>query len=755
MGGGDVGAAFAAALSQTGMSLTSKDLVERYPSCPSSPSDSKPIVLEQCKFFDLFDADPVEAREEMRKKRQEALETHGESYMRSIMRSTRHHPLRKNRQYDFRLTREEKTKLAANGLVASQRMQAESFGDIYYRLYTDDLPVFVTADSILHAWHRSFDAFLIEIETSFLSRLRFLLEDVLTQCQHIAVDDSEGHNLVAEAADDIEDYLKIAQSLITGHLVQSNETLETIWSAIQAERTAMIEVFSTPRGEGDNVYQLLCAVVLVHCLEESDALGGIIDIDSVISSLVADGNMGADSLSVGELVKLVIPTNVAKLIMHKETGAEERQNLLLSLQQEIVQKGLGAQLIPGRPLVEDAASAAAKPSGLPSSFALLGQRFVWSSFVFTRLVYDQVIQDEVKQVRRIPSAVDVAFALFGNNEAAQELARRMEATTHGDYGSSVEFVSHRDGIPFASNLITLRQVIDNEFNDSEEDVKSSSGATESASISTLWLRALRALSRPSPNTASTFHSGTWRRRQMNTQIASFTQLRHDTVVYAKQGSTRRTMCEYPDGMVDPYPVFWQRMKELAERAKAIAETTHLQHGRMLFEKFASTMGILEDISVCQATHKKLNDENLEFMKSVMEEKRGSGGSQYNGWYPKLFYESRQDSGKRDVLVVDVHTDSPSVEHGDPGCVLHLGVGDPVVAFFVVNNVVYAGPVSSSYEFMEPTDVRLTDEEFQSKLPSMRPPQWAEQSYLSVEREVAGKRSSRNPPSWEREASPNQ
>ncbi|ETL27908.1 hypothetical protein L916_18627 [Phytophthora nicotianae] len=49
-------------------------------------------------------------------------------------------------------------------------MHAKSFGENNYRLYTDDLPVFVTADSVLHAWHRSFDAFLSDLETEFLAR---------------------------------------------------------------------------------------------------------------------------------------------------------------------------------------------------------------------------------------------------------------------------------------------------------------------------------------------------------------------------------------------------------------------------------------------------------------------------------------------------------------------------------------------------------------------------------------------------------
>ncbi|ETN17648.1 hypothetical protein PPTG_05396 [Phytophthora nicotianae INRA-310] len=197
--------------------------------------------------------------------------------------------------------------------------------------------------------------------------------------------------------------------------------------------------------------------------------------------------------------------------------------------------GLETQLITGHPLVEDATAGTTTPTTRPTSFALLGQRFVWSSFIFTRLVYDQVLQDDTKPARRIPSAVDVAFALFGNNEAATEIARRMEdhAPEPDDTNcDGKEFVPHRDGIQFASNLVALRQVIDEEFND-DDDSKPRTTATGNSSISSLWLQALRALSRPSPNSASTFHTSTWQRRQMNTQIASFTQLRHGSVLYAK------------------------------------------------------------------------------------------------------------------------------------------------------------------------------------------------------------------------------
>lgn len=53
-------------------------------------------------------------------------------------------------------------------MVVSERLGARSFAEGYYRLYSDDLPVFITADSILHAWHRSFDSILKEIESCYL-----------------------------------------------------------------------------------------------------------------------------------------------------------------------------------------------------------------------------------------------------------------------------------------------------------------------------------------------------------------------------------------------------------------------------------------------------------------------------------------------------------------------------------------------------------------------------------------------------------
>src|SRR5204862_6231628 len=72
------------------------------------------------------------------------------------------------RYFDFRLKTNEFAVFQTNGFVVSQRMQRQSFADVFYDIYTDDLPVFVTTDAILQAWHRTFESILTEIEETCL-----------------------------------------------------------------------------------------------------------------------------------------------------------------------------------------------------------------------------------------------------------------------------------------------------------------------------------------------------------------------------------------------------------------------------------------------------------------------------------------------------------------------------------------------------------------------------------------------------------
>ncbi|KAK1947500.1 hypothetical protein P3T76_001510 [Phytophthora citrophthora] len=543
---------------------------------------------------------------------------------------------------------------------------------------------------------------------------------------------------VKKAANDVGNYLAMGLSLLRGRAKGVYENLETLRYTVLQEQNTEMELFSTrrnvdfslfkPRGHYtkseslenyframmwigivnlhmDALHQLLCGVILLHYLRESKMFDCVQQFDSLLSSLVGSG---ADSLSMRDFTKFISPATMAKLIDPCASSDRERLKLLQSLQQRIIEKSLASQIG-----TSFESSTAEQEGECLVSLALFGQRFVWSAFVFSRLVGGEVVHEGVMQPRRVPSAVDIAFTLFGNNEAGQELVNRMEMSLDAD-----EFVPHRDRIPISSNLVALRKVIDEEF---------TKESTATASASTLWLLALRALSLPSPNRSSTFHNGTWQRRQMNTQIASFTQLRHDTVLYSQQSSLTKPLCEFPDGMVDPFSEFWRRMREMPLRMNDIeddAQTLRDFHSRSNFNEFASTIKTLEDISVLQTSGKKLNEDQVTFMQSIIEKHFGSGSPTYTGWYPSLFYGAKRKSCTRDVLVVDVHTD-----YIDPGHVLHLGVGDPVIGFFIVNEVMYVGPLFSSYEFTTPLGQRMTDEEFEGEMPWIETPEWALQSFL--------------------------
>jgi hypothetical protein len=72
-------------------------------------------------------------------------------------------------QYDFRLNAQEQKVFAKNGFVVSERMGDQDCAALFYRIYTRDVPVFVSADALLHAWHRTFDAILEETEENYLA----------------------------------------------------------------------------------------------------------------------------------------------------------------------------------------------------------------------------------------------------------------------------------------------------------------------------------------------------------------------------------------------------------------------------------------------------------------------------------------------------------------------------------------------------------------------------------------------------------
>jgi len=266
-------------------------------------------------------------------------------------------------------------------------------------------------------------------------------------------------------------------------------------------------------------------------------------------------------------------------------------------------------------------------------------------------------------------------------------------------------------------------------------------------------------------------------RTLNTQLASWTELRHDTVLYAKQSYTPALLCSYPFGFVEPRPEFWQNMQALADlAASAISSlplsgpvtvmtrsntfpypapitcdlSTAKSNQVAALENFSAQVATLQGISAEELAQQPLSAAETNFLKSIIEYS-GTCGLGWSGWYPGLFYQNvfwlgasqqyqqfqdLQGCTMLDALVTDVHTDAPDPAGScDPGAVIHEGVGNVHLLLIAVDNgpdqIVYAGPVFSHYEFEEPSGTRLTDDQWQTMLGNgQKPPspEWT-QAYL--------------------------
>src|SRR3989304_1413086 len=79
----------------------------------------------------------------------------------------------------YNLTEFEKSLIQDHGFMVSERLSKISFGEAILEIFHNDLPVFVSTDAILHAFHVSYDRILKDVEVGMLEdRLITLLTNL-------------------------------------------------------------------------------------------------------------------------------------------------------------------------------------------------------------------------------------------------------------------------------------------------------------------------------------------------------------------------------------------------------------------------------------------------------------------------------------------------------------------------------------------------------------------------------------------------
>nr|WP_319490018.1 DUF3160 domain-containing protein [uncultured Caproiciproducens sp.] len=243
-----------------------------------------------------------------------------------------------------------------------------------------------------------------------------------------------------------------------------------------------------------------------------------------------------------------------------------------------------------------------------------------------------------------------------------------------------------------------------------------------------WLWTLKGLTQPYGNGYPSFMTNqAWTDKSLNTSLGSWSELRHDTILYGKQSGAEKGGGEEPKvlGYVEPVVEVYDRLLWLTEYSRQNLVARGLLTGddntgiKASVEYFENLLKFLRDCSVKELKGQTLTDDEYERIYDYgenMEEMTASLASDGLRWF-----EIQSETDKNMALIADFHTVAPN--RYDNGGYLEAGVGPAHEIYVVVpiNGKLYLtrGAVFSYYEFESGS--RLTDEEWQTMLKSSKTP----------------------------------
>ncbi|PKM91304.1 hypothetical protein CVU82_01755 [Candidatus Falkowbacteria bacterium HGW-Falkowbacteria-1] len=352
-------------------------------------------------------------------------------------------------------------------------------------------------------------------------------------------------------------------------------------------------------------------------------------------------------------------------------------------------------------------------------FRFLGQRFTIDASIFQRLIYREVgdksksCQDYKPEessclsgARCLPKGLDIP-ATMGSKEASSILERLGEASYACYQENMSKMQSYLGNLPIN---------------------------TWTQNLYWSWLyQLLPLLSEKTDGYPSFMRNNAWLRKDLNTFLGSFTELKHDTILYAKQvyAELGAGMPEERDdrGYVEPNPYVYSRLASLLKMTREGLESRGILDIGMK-ENFARMEELalsLKVIAEKELNGEKVTDDEYEIIRSY-------GGQLEHLWIEvnKNEQQYKESSSQRDYLdenpaaiVADIATD-PN------GQVLELGTGK-IFEIYVVVPIdgelrIAKGGVYSYYEFSWPMSDRLTDKKWREMIDTEQTPelpQWTD------------------------------
>ena len=648
---------------------------------------------------------------------------------------------------DFTFTDDERARLVQNGFVA-QPSQFKQVYDVYNYCQENGVPIFVTTDSMLHTYHILFDYTLRILETRrFADELESLNAAMLDRsiAQYESATDARARTSAKKNVayftvasvllnpdipipPDVRDMVEAELELMEAHIGKSvspifgySEDYSQYVPRGHYTRNELLErYFKSMMWYGRMAFRLKPREGVEKAKEETlQAL--------LIVSAMADTTIGGEPAT--EVWDRIYEPTVFFVGKTDDLNVYEYMELMAdiygpdfgslspdALADEMKLEEFIAEALELRnPLINSSFVFETEDLEVTKGFRFMGQRFIPDSYMFQELVHTAV------SGRLFPKGLDV-MAVLGSERA---------------YGILVN-VFNEDAYPkYLEQIEKLR----GEFGSMDDEMWAQN-------LYWNWLYVLMPLLTPKEEGYPMFMlNQAWTDKELATALGSWAELRHDTILYAKQSYTFETSIplgpQLIKGYVEPNPEFYARLASLAKFTRE-----GLSDRGLLLPEFGHKFTQLEEllISLKEIAEIELEDNPIDSSKpsrTLSTEQYGLinniGGTleEIATFPPEIASDIEGEEDDEMAVIADVHTDPNTAQ------VLEEGVGYPMNIFVVVpvngELRISQGPMFAYYEFTWPMSDRLTDGAWQKMLKNAPPelPVWMESFVDLAESQKSG------------------
>lgn len=599
----------------------------------------------------------------------------------------------------LRLRSDERAVLQRRGFVVPARLTFDTYAWALHEVYQSQLPLYVSADAVLHAVYVTNDKLIAEVESQRLAPALTQAVDAM----HVALVDRAGE-LPPDTVRDLDLYLTVARSLLRGAAVSSGygsdaRVADLIRQIEAASGVAEVELFGRqhlvdfsqyqPRGHyteagmarffrGAMWLSRMEFNVVTRSCRSSDREGSNAEtpreaLDALGLADLADSARVSDSIARIDRVWEALAGRREDLSLRDLSALRARANITSLRAPDAFEKLRAAigndfrRTARIHPMAEGCGE-------LPAIATLLGPRVTADTFALRPLTHTEVPD------RHRVGVAEVAYVL-GHDRARAHLSQ--DLATFPTLGAQLD---------------VARGIVAN--------------APPDGSLYGAWLNAIRGLAaRPEGVLPSYQSTDAFADLRVNSAVAAYGQLRHNYVLMAGQAYDEGG-CNIPDAYVEPVPAVWDGLIAYTDRAlealdalgegQSAGAVAWLQRTRRVLRGLRAITGF-------ELANRPLTPEASRWLSMVVEMRPGSSGGPptFSGWYFDLF-RHRQEEGLTDArLIADFYTSWWTNE------VSYAGAARPRLGVFVVDTGgpprMMVGPVAAGYGHHGSTEQRLDDE----------------------------------------------